>query len=147
MKTRQILKYFLFVLVLWISIHVLVTIIDGTSDEGKTADIGVILGNKVNEDGSLSTRLTQRLECGLQLYKAGRLKHILVSGGLGKEGFYEGDKMKAYLTGKGVPDSVIFVDNNGNTTLQTVRNTLLLRKQLPFKKHYCNLSILPPHQN
>lgn len=37
------------------------------------------------------------MECGLQLYEKNRVKKIIVSGGFGKEGFYEGDKMKEYL--------------------------------------------------
>ncbi|RZK34987.1 MAG: YdcF family protein [Pedobacter sp.] len=58
---------------------------------------------------------------------------MLVSGGLGKEGFYEGDKMKAYLIEHKVPDSVIIVDNFGNNTLATVNNTMRLKDSLNFK--------------
>ncbi|WP_394776006.1 ElyC/SanA/YdcF family protein [Flavobacterium sp.] len=67
------------------------------TDTLKKADIAVILGNKVNDDGTLSERLEKRLECGLKLYRDNRIKKILVSGGLGSEGYYEGDKMKEYL--------------------------------------------------
>jgi len=61
------------------------------------------------------------------------VKKILVSGGLGKEGYYEGDKMKDYLTKNGVPDSVIIVDNLGNNTIATVDNTLGLKDSLNFR--------------
>jgi vancomycin permeability regulator SanA len=97
------------------------------------ADLGVVLGNKVNEDGTLSQRLTQRLACGLALYRGGRVRRLLVSGGLGKEGFYEGTKMRDYLRAHGVPDSAIIVDNAGNTTQQTVRNTAQLQPVLHFR--------------
>jgi len=80
--------------------------IDGLRDAGTTADIAVILGSKVNEDGTLSERLSKRMECGLMLYRTNRVKKIVVSGGYGKEGFYEGDKMKDYLIKNGVPDSL-----------------------------------------
>jgi vancomycin permeability regulator SanA len=90
------------------------------------------LGNKVNEDGTLSERLEQRLLYGLKLYRLGRIKGMIVSGGLGKEGFYEGDKMRDYLLGNGVPPSVIFTDNQGNNTLCSVENTLKLQKTLHF---------------
>ena len=93
----------------------------------------MILGNKVNKDGTLSKRLEMRLKTGVQLFKAGRVKRILVSGGLGKEGFYEGDKMKEFLVAHAVPDSVIIVDNLGNNTRATVENALALRKQIHFK--------------
>lgn len=130
MKIKPILKLTTIALLSWVIIHLTVTIFDGLSDRHETADLAVVLGNKVNENGTLSTRLTQRLLCGLDLYKAGRVKYVLVSGGLGKEGFYEGDKMKEFLIANGVPDSAVFVDNKGNNTLQTVRNTLELKTQL-----------------
>ena len=96
-------------------------------------DIALILGNKVNEDGTLSKRLEKRLECGLNLYQNGQVKKIIVSGGLGKEGYYEGDKMKDYLIKNNVPDSLVIIDNFGNNTLATVNNTLKLKESLRFK--------------
>ncbi|MGG9972729.1 YdcF family protein [Ferruginibacter sp. SUN002] len=120
------------ILLLWFLGHLTYITIDGLSDEGKNADIAVILGSKVNIDGTLSERLRKRLECGLQLYQKGRVKKILVSGGLGREGFYEGDKMKEFLIQNKVPDSVIIVDNYGNNTIATVENTLKLRDSLKF---------------
>jgi vancomycin permeability regulator SanA len=120
-------------LVAWFFLHTLLSTLDGLHDCGQRADIGVILGNKVNEDGSLSERLRQRLACGLALYRSGRVGRLLVSGGLGREGFYEGDKMRDYLRAHGVPDSLIIVDNAGNNTQQTVRNTLRLRAKWHFR--------------
>ncbi len=108
---------------LWVCGHLIYITIDGLTDKKMNADIAVVLGNKVNEDGTLSERLEKRMECGLNLYNSGRVKKILVSGGLGKEGFYEGDKMKEYLIKHNVPDSVIIVDNLGSNTLATVTNT------------------------
>ncbi|SEN05375.1 DUF218 domain-containing protein [Chryseobacterium taichungense] len=40
--------------------------------------------------------------------------------------------MKQYLVAKGIPDSLIVVDNLGNTTRATVDNTLALRKHMSF---------------
>lgn len=118
--------------VLWFVVHSVYIICDGLSDSGTKADLAVVPGNKVNEDGTLSGRLRARLECSLDLYRKHRVKKILVSGGLGKEGFYEGDAMKAYLVAEGIPDSLVMVDNNGNTTRATVENTLKIRQQTHF---------------
>lgn len=41
---------------------------------GKKADLAMILGNKVNVDGSLSKWLQKRLVCGLKLYKEQRVE-------------------------------------------------------------------------
>lgn len=117
---------------LWFLVHSVFITIDGLSDNKKAADIALILGNKVNQDGTLSERLVNRLDCGVALYRAKRVSKIIVSGGLGKEGFYEGDKMKAFLRLNGVPDSSIIVDNFGNNTAASVDNTLKLRDSLHF---------------
>lgn len=133
MPLPAILKTIVLGLLLWIAGHLTYVIVDGLTDTGKSADIAVILGNKVNPDGSLSERLMQRVRCGLSLYQAGRVKKLLVSGGFGKEGFYEGDKMKQFLVANGVPPANIVVDNKGNNTLATVDNTLQLRDSLHYK--------------
>ena len=138
MRLISSLKTILLILLLWLAGHTVFIVIDGLTDEGKTADVAVILGNKVNADGTLSVRLERRLECGLHLYQNGRAKKLLVSGGLGKEGFLEGDKMKGFLAKRGVPDSAIIVDNYGENTRCTVINTLRMRDSL----HYKNLLIV-----
>lgn len=128
----KFLKITCSLLLLWFIAHSLYIVIDGLSDNGQKADLAIILGNKVNKDGTLSERLAKRLESGVFLYRQHRVQKILVSGGLGKEGFYEGDKMKEYLIHQGIPDSVIIVDNKGNTTRATVDNTLKLKEKYPF---------------
>ena len=40
--------------------------------------------------------------------------------------------MKVYLAEKGVPETLIIVDNYGNNTLATVENTLKLKKKTKF---------------
>jgi vancomycin permeability regulator SanA len=132
MKTRKLLKYLFLILTLWFLGHSVYITIDGLTDNNKTADLAVVLGNKVNTDGTLSERLEKRLACGLELYKNKRVKKILVSGGLGKEGFYEGSKMKEYLIKNGVPDTSVIVDDYGNNTIATVDNTLKLKDSLKF---------------
>jgi len=125
MKTRKLTKRIILILILWIVGHITYTVADGLTNNNDKADLAVILGNKVNEDGTLSKRLEKRMECGLNLYRKRKVQRILVSGGLGIEGFYEGDKMKDYLIQNGVPDSAIILDNKGNNTIATVENTLL----------------------
>ena len=78
MTYKKILKLLSMLLFLWFCIHIIYTINDGNKDEGKSADIAVILGTTVNTDGTLSERLEKRMECGLRLYKDGRVKKIIV---------------------------------------------------------------------
>lgn len=73
---------------IWFLAHSIFIIFDGLNDRNSKADVAIVLGNKVNEDGTLSDRLKARLDKSIELYKNGRVKKIIVSGGLGKEGFW-----------------------------------------------------------
>ena len=117
----------------WFIIHTIVISIDGLSATRQSAELAVILGTKVNEDGTLSERLCKRLDAGLRLFHSNRVKKILVSGGLGKEGYWEAEKMKEYLVQHGVNASDIYVDNYGNNTRLTVQNTLKIQPQTGFR--------------
>lgn len=117
------LKIVTLFLSLFFILHEIVIITDGLiNDTPLEANVAVILGSKVNEDGSLSDRLKARLDKGLTLYADSLVKEIYVSGGLGKEGFYEGTVMADYLVSKGVPSNLIKVDNEGVNTRSTAVN-------------------------
>jgi len=124
---KQIFKYLIVVFLAWFIIHTTIIVIDGISDERIPADVGVILGNTVNADGTLSERLKKRCDKGIELYKDSLVKRIIVSGGLGKEGYYEGTKMCEYLVSHGVPKEKIVIDNQGNTTEETATNVKNLK--------------------
>jgi len=54
-----------------------------------------------------------------KLYKQGNISHILISGGNGKindETFREGSWVKSELIAMGIPDSVIFTEDQSNNT-------------------------------
>jgi vancomycin permeability regulator SanA len=100
----------------------MVIIYDGLTDEIVASDVAVILGNKVNEDGSLSPRLKARLDKGLELYQDSIVKTLFVSGGIGKENQPEGTRMAEYLIAKGVMKDAVVIDDFGNNTRYTVEN-------------------------
>jgi vancomycin permeability regulator SanA len=116
------IKHIIYAFLLWFVIHQIVIIADGLTDENTRTDIAVIYGNTVHEDGTISNRLKARLDRGIELYQDSLVDVIFVSGGLGKEGFYEGDKMQEYLVQNGIPVEKIVVDNNGTNTKQTSLN-------------------------
>ena len=124
-------KLFLKLFVAWFFIHIVCILIDGFTDETKPVKVGIVFGNKVNEDGSLSDRLKARVDKGLELYQNKTVKLLYVSGGLGKEGYKEGDKMAEYLVQHGVPKRAIIIDNKGNTTHETAENFV---KDFPREK-------------
>ena len=97
----------------------------GINDNLHSADLAVVLGNKVNPDGTPSIMLQARLDHAAALYHQSYFKVILVSGGHGKEGYDEPSVMRAVLQEAGVPRSAIYEDDKGTTTWETARNTRL----------------------
>lgn len=117
------LKSIIYILIVWFAIHQIVIITDGLMSEPVSSEYAVILGNKVNTDGTLSDRLKARVLTGLDLYNDSLVKKIVVSGGLGKEGFYEAQKMAEFLIKKGVLEEDIIVDDYGNNSWLTAINS------------------------
>jgi vancomycin permeability regulator SanA len=106
-------------------IHATIISYDGLQDKIGKADVAVVLGNSVLEDGSLSSWLQGRVDKALDLYQKGLVKKIFVSGGLTKPedgGWPEGDAMKAYLLKKGLPEKDIIADNKGQNTYLTAKD-------------------------
>ncbi|MDR3403028.1 MAG: YdcF family protein [Chthoniobacter sp.] len=104
----------------------------GLHDEMGKADAALVLGSKVERDGTPSPRLRARLDETLELYRAGYFPTIIASGGVGKEGYDEAAVMRDYLVAHGVPKDHIIVDSNGMTTFASARNTLQIARERKF---------------
>lgn len=89
---------------------------DGMRSAGDAADVGIVLGAKVHPNGRLSPRLASRLEAGIAAYRAGKVRHLLVSGATGKEGVNEGEAMRDYLLRRGIPAEDVATDPDGVDT-------------------------------
>ncbi|WP_343801366.1 YdcF family protein [Bacillus carboniphilus] len=126
-KKVKILFVFLFT---WIFLQTALIIIDGVNDELATVDAAVILGNKVELDRHPSNRLKARLDKAVDLYDEGYFRTIIVSGGIGVEGFDEEKVMKEYLVNKGIPSENIIEDNNGYNTYMTAENSKAIMQEL-----------------
>ncbi len=122
----------------WVLIHTAVTIWDGLNDELQPSDVAVVLGNRVERSGGPSLALRGRLERALELYRNRTVPEIVVSGGLGSEGFDEADVMCQYLTARGVPSESILKDHHGDNTFLTAQNT----KQLMQVHHWNSVVIV-----
>lgn len=95
----------------------------GLDDEIARADVIVVPGNTIAPDGSPSPRLRARLDAALGLYREGAAPVILVSGGVGVEGFDEAASMAAYLHAHRVPAAAIVLDPAGVDTTATALHT------------------------
>jgi uncharacterized SAM-binding protein YcdF (DUF218 family) len=102
---------------------------DGLTDDIHAADVAVVPGNTVERDGRPSARLGARLDQTVELYRQGLFPHVIVSGGVGVEGFDEALVMKRYLVERGVPEGSIHVDGAGATTHLTARNASRMMRE------------------
>ncbi|WP_141502945.1 YdcF family protein [Paenibacillus luteus] len=118
------------IFLIWFIIHTTFVIIDGLNDELKPVDAAVVLGNKVEVNGQPSDRLKARLDRSVELYDGGYFTFIIVSGGIGKEGFDEAKVMKSYLIDKGITEDKIIEDNNGYNSYITAQNTSKIMDEL-----------------
>lgn len=103
--------------------------ITGLQNSYEKADLIVVFGNEVKLDGSLSDRLKARLDKAVELFEEKYSDKILVSGGIGKEGFDEAEKMKEYLEKRKIPGIDILQDNQGVNTFATAQNAALLMRK------------------
>lgn len=106
---------------------------DGLTDEVGTADVAVVLGNRIEKDGTPSDRLKGRLDKAVDLYNKGWYSHIIVSGGMGKEGYDEAVVMRQYLVDRGIPAENILIDSAGINTFFTAKNSARLMAMHEWK--------------
>lgn len=130
---RKIFRSVLILGIIWFIIHSIYIIADGLRDMKQNADLAVVFGNTVNKDGTLSPRLKARLDESIELYRAQKVKEILVSGGFGKEGYWEGNEMRKYLIDNKIPSDKIITDNYGDNTEKTVINSIKIADSLHYK--------------
>jgi SanA protein len=76
----------------------------------------IVLGALVQPDGKMSSMLADRTEKALELWRAGKVDRILVTGDHDEWIYDEPDTMRDYLMAHGVPGRVIFTDHAGIDT-------------------------------
>ncbi|MGW2635667.1 SanA/YdcF family protein [Streptomyces sp. NPDC001348] len=86
-----------------------------TTADVPRADVAVVFGAGL-WDGEPSPYLAHRLDAAVRLYRAGRVKVVLVTGDNSRKEYDEPDAMRAYLTKRGVPRSRVVSDYAGFDT-------------------------------
>jgi SanA protein len=82
--------------------------------------IAIVLGARVWDDGSLSHALLDRVTTAVELYRAGRVSKLLMSGGNNPSTNYdEPTAMKNYAMSLGIPENDIVLDFGGLRTFDT----------------------------
>ncbi|SBT88391.1 protein SanA, affects membrane permeability for vancomycin [Streptomyces sp. DI166] len=86
-----------------------------TLEGAPRTDVAVVFGAGLWQ-GEPSPYLAHRLDAAAELYRAGRVEVVLVTGDNSREDYDEPDAMRTYLTRHGVPDARIVSDYAGFDT-------------------------------
>lgn len=84
------------------------------------SEVAIVPGAYVEPSGKMSTMLADRVRGALELWRAGKVDRILVSGDHGSWVYDEPDTMHKALVRDGVPPRVIFEDHAGFDTWATM---------------------------
>ena len=91
-----------------------------TIKSAPTAQVALVLGASVKQDGTLSPVLKNRADAAVSLYKEGKVSKILVTGDNGELSHNEVNPTGKYLLAQGVPKSDIFLDHAGFDTYSSL---------------------------
>lgn len=94
---------------------------DGLPNDGK--HVFVVLGFALNNDGTMRDELIGRLEVALRSAEKYPNSYVLVTGGVEKNGWTEGDRMHDWLVEHGLSEDRIIVENESSTTVENAANS------------------------
>lgn len=85
--------------------------------------VAIILGNRMNDDGSLSEKMLIRLTLAEKLWLDRNPDLIIVSGGMANPaaGVTEASRMKEYLVGVGIPEDKVLEEGKSMTTKENAK--------------------------
>ena len=82
--------------------------------------VGLVLGTSKHIGNNINYYFKYRIDAVSELYKAGKIKYIVVSGDNSRKSYNEPLDMKNDLVAKGIPENVIYLDYAGFRTLDSV---------------------------
>ena len=85
------------------------------------AEVAVVPGAAVKKGGVPGQALSGRIDRAVALFHAGKVRNILVSGGVGKHPPSEAEVMRDIAVGKGVPEDRIFLETRSCSTLENAK--------------------------
>jgi uncharacterized SAM-binding protein YcdF (DUF218 family) len=114
--------------------------------QGEVYSCGIIPGGFASPDVSgngVFNSTADRFIQGLKLFKQGYITHLLISGGNGKKEmktFREAAWVKQQFVIMGVPDSVIFIEDESHNTAENVANTKIILDDAHLSAPYLLIS-------
>ena len=98
--------------------------------------VAVILGNRLNDDGSMSEIMKKRLQSALKIDQLFAPSKIILSGGVAnpKSGVSEAEVMRDYLVSQGVEADKLVVEDKSMTTKQNAEFSVPMAANLGASK-------------
>lgn len=92
-----------------------------SADQTQPAQTAIVLGAYVyGRNNLLSAVLKDRVDTAIELYRAGRVHTLLMSGDHGQTDYDEVNAMRLYAESRGVPSERIFLDHAGFNTYDSM---------------------------
>src|SRR5690242_16551190 len=85
-------------------------------EEASAERVAIVFGAGLRRDGSAGPVLSDRVETAVQLYQAGKVDKLLMSGDNRFVEYNEPEAMRQYALEAGVPDEAIVLDYAGRRT-------------------------------
>ena len=129
MVSRNMLKKILLVLLILIVCAIIppawiilqdVLVSRQTVDDIRPADKAIVLATKAFEYGKLNPCLVARGEAAAELYNAGKVKKLIVSGGISRDLQYSSHHLQLIAERKGVPPAHIELEEKAGSTYENM---------------------------
>lgn len=115
-------------LALLIGVLCVLIVAQGQRDEAQQSSAALVLG-AAQWDGTPSPVLQARLDHALDLYRAGMVTRIILTGGVGTgDTTSEAAASQAYLVAHGVPSSTLLLEQRGRSTWESLTNAAAIAR-------------------
>lgn len=122
----------LFILAVSLIVGINIWVIISTKDRMYTSvkdipfsEVGLVLGtSNKTRDGGENLFFKERINTAVQLYEAGKVNKLIVSGDNRSRYYNEPEMMKRALVKQGVPEDRIMLDRSGVRTIESIKNTM-----------------------
>ncbi len=132
-RLRSILKWLLILLVLWCAGIGATVIRRAALDDTRQADAAIVMGAAAYGDKP-SPVFEQRIAHGINLYKNGTVKKLILTGGYGDGAeMSESEVARRYAMEKGIPEHDLLVEKKSRTTLENLVQACDLMKAHQLK--------------
>lgn len=106
---------------------------EGVVDDAAVSDVIVVLGARVQPDGSPSPTLKARAEHAAKLFKRGLAPTLIFSGGVGDFGNSEASVARDVVVKLGVPPEACLLEEDSHSTKQNAQFTARLMRERALK--------------